>query len=229
MGHVKRRPGPERAFTDAQVVTVALELLDESGADAVSIRRIAARMGVAPNAIYTYFPDKAALLRAVVDRLIGENDTAVLGSGDLTWRERFRAVALDIRSTLLAHPGSAALLMSSPIDGPNSLALGEAMLALLGDAGLAQDDAARASYAIIVYVLGAVALEAAEVDQTAPVPSEDERISSRRASFEAVPAEYFPLSAASADIMARYIGTEQFIWGLDRLLDGFEALASPRA
>ncbi|KQX05408.1 MULTISPECIES: TetR/AcrR family transcriptional regulator [unclassified Leifsonia] len=222
----KRRPGPERAFTDAQVVTTALNLLDEGGADAVSIRRIAARMGVAPNAVYTYFPDKAALLRAVVDRLIGENDTAVLRSAELPWRERLRAVALDIRAVLLAHPGSAALLMSSPIDGPNSLALGEAMLGLLAAAGLSPDEAARASYAIIVYVLGAIALEAAEVDQTAAVPPEKERIAIRRRGFDAVPAEHFPLSAASADVMARYIGTEQFIWGLDRLLDGLEGFAT---
>ncbi|MEL4319734.1 TetR/AcrR family transcriptional regulator [Leifsonia sp. YIM 134122] len=228
MGDEKRRPGPERAFTDAQVVTVALELLDEGGAEAVSIRRIAARIGVAPNAIYTYFPDKAALLRAVVDRLIGESDTAVLGRAETAWRDRLRTVALDIRGALLAHPGSAALLMGSPIDGPNSLALGEAMLGLLADAGLAPDDAARASYAIIVYVLGAIALEAAEVDQTAAVPSEEERITERRATFAAVPAEHFPLSAASAEVMARYIGTEQFTWGLDRLLDGFERLALGR-
>ena len=228
MGDEKRRPGPERAFTDAQVVTVALELLDESGADAVSIRRIAARMGVAPNAVYTYFPDKAALLRAVVDRLIGETDTAVLGRVEMPWRDRLRMVALDIRGVLLTHPGSAALLMSSPIDGPNSLALGEAMLALLAETGMPAGDAARASYATIVYVLGAIALEAAEVDQTTAVPSEEERITERRATFAAVPAEHFPLSAASAEVMAHYIDTEQFTWGLDRLLDGFDRLALGR-
>ncbi|MET0977173.1 MAG: TetR/AcrR family transcriptional regulator C-terminal domain-containing protein [Leifsonia sp.] len=220
MGDARRRPGPERAFTDAQVVTVALELLDESGADAVSIRRIAARMGVAPNAIYTYFPDKAALLRAVVDRLIGESDAGVLASTELSWRERFRRIAIDIRSTLLAHPGSAALLMSSPIDGLNSLALGEAMLGVLAEAGLDADDAARASYAIIVYVLGAVALEAAELDQSVAAAPEEERIAARRTAFDTVPAEYFPLTAAGAAVMSAYIGTDQFLWGLDRLLDG---------
>ncbi|QAY72047.1 TetR/AcrR family transcriptional regulator [Agromyces protaetiae] len=223
MAEGPRRRGPERAFTDEQIVGVALDLLDEHGPDALSVRRIAAKMGLAPNAIYTYFPDKQAILRAVVDRIVGERDTQILNDTDAPWRERIVRVSLDIRTRLLAHPGSALLFMSAPIDGPNSLALGEGLLGALAEAGLDAADAARASYAVIVYVLGSVALEASELDPTVPLPAEADRIAERRGAFAAVPAEWFPRTAAVTDVMAAYIGTEQFTWGLERLLDGFAA------
>ncbi len=58
------RPGPRRALTEDEILDAALSLLDEGGAAAASIRGIAAKVGVAPNAVYTYFPDKAAVVKA---------------------------------------------------------------------------------------------------------------------------------------------------------------------
>ena len=69
-----RRPGPRRALTEDEILDAALALLDEGGPTAASIRGIAARVGVAPNAVYTYFPDKAAVVKALVERLLGEVD-----------------------------------------------------------------------------------------------------------------------------------------------------------
>ncbi|MEU5692927.1 TetR/AcrR family transcriptional regulator [Actinosynnema sp. NPDC020468] len=213
------KPGPKRTLSGDVIVTAALALLDERGAEAVSVRGIAARVGVAPNAIYTYFPDKAAVLRAIVDRLIGEQGLEVL-AGDRPWRERIVAVALGLRENLLRHPGAAVLMMSAPMDGPRALELGERLLDVLAEAGLPPDDAARASYALIVHVLGSIALEAAEVDPTKPAPPEAERVAARRLAFAAVPAEVFPRSAAAADVMAAYVSEEQFRWSLGRLLGG---------
>ena len=94
---------------------------------------------------------------------------------------------------------------------------------MLAEAGLSEQDAARASYTVIVYLLGSIALEAAELDPARPTPPENERIAERRKGFEAVPAQLFPRTAASVDVMAAYISTDQFEWGLDRLLDGLTA------
>ncbi|MEU6072097.1 helix-turn-helix domain-containing protein [Streptomyces sp. NPDC047082] len=221
------RPGPRRNLTDGAIVEAALQLLDRRGADAVSIRGIAAELGVAPNALYTYFPDKAAVLRAVADRLIGEYDLSALADPARPWRQRLHDLALSLRSRLLDHPGATAMLLGAPMDGPRALALGEALLALLVEAGLDERDSARASYLLIVYVLGSIALEAAEVEPTRPAPPEAQRVAARRAAFDAVPAEAYPLTAASADVMSRYITTEQFRWGLDRVVDGFAGPVGP--
>lgn len=214
------RPGPRRVLTEDAILDAALALLDEGGLEAASVRRIAAAVGVAPNAVYTYFPDKAAVQAALVDRLLGEVDYAVLAGPGRPWRERIRALALDVRARLSAHPGAVALLMGGPLDGPNALALGEGLLAVLAEAGLAREAAARASYLVMVYVLGAIALEAAEHTEPGRLPAEAARIAARRAAFAGVPADRYPRTAAAADTIATYVSTDQFTWGLDRVLAG---------
>ena len=214
------RPGPRRVLTEDAILDAALTLLDAGGLEAASIRRIAAAVGVTPNAVYTYFPDKSAVQAALVDRVLGEVDYAVLVDPEQPWRERVRVLALDVRARLSAHPGAVALLMGGPIDGPHALALGEQLLEALAAAGLDAVAAARASYLVMTYVLGAVALEAAEHSGTGPLPAEADRIAVRKAAFADLPAERFPRTAAAADTIATYVSTEQFLWGLDRVLAG---------
>ena len=73
----RRRPGPRRALTEDEILDAALSLLDDGGVNAASVRGIAAKVGVAPNAVYTYFRDKAAVFTALVERLLGEVDHGV--------------------------------------------------------------------------------------------------------------------------------------------------------
>ena len=161
---VKRgRRGPRRALTEDEILDAALSLLDEGGPTAASVRGIAARVGVAPNAVYTYFPDKAAVVKALVERLLGEVDHGVFA-------DREPAVAAtggspspwSCRQRLAAHPGAVPLMIGGPMDGPHALALNERLLELLADAGLDPTDAARAAYLLIVYVFGSIALEVAD-------------------------------------------------------------------
>jgi TetR/AcrR family tetracycline transcriptional repressor len=216
----ERRRGPRRALSEGDILDAALSLLDEGGPDAASVRGIAARVGVAPNAVYTYFPDKAAVVKALVERLLGEVDHDVFADRALPWRDRVEALALDLRAHLSTHPGAVGLMIGGPMDGPHALALNERLLELLADAGLDPTDAARAAYLLIVYVFGSIALEVADVHQPGPLPAESERIAGRRASFSATPPDAFPRSAAAAATMAEYVSTEQYLWGLRRILDG---------
>src|SRR5215217_5609027 len=150
---VKRgRRGPRRALTEDEILDAALGLLDEGGPAAASVRGIAAKVGVAPNAVYTYFPDKDAVVQAL---------------------------ALELRARLCAHPGAVPLMIGGPMEGPNALALNERLLELLADAGLDPVDAARAAYLLIVYVFGSIALEVAAHQQPGPLPPEPERIATR--------------------------------------------------
>ncbi len=217
------RPGPRRALSEAEILGAALRLLDEAGAAGLSVRSVAARVGVAPNALYTYFPTKAALVRALIDALMGQLDRDALLDDTCPWRARVTAFALDARALLLAHPGAVPLLLSSPFDGPNALALGERLLAALADAGLEPADAARASYVLFTYVLGTVALDVAELQPAAAPVDEPARTEARREGLTQIPAEAFPRTAGSRDVIAAYNSTAQYLWGLDRLLDGVMA------
>jgi AcrR family transcriptional regulator len=215
------RPGPRRSLAEGDIVAAATSLLDQGGAAALSMRAVAGAVGVAPNALYTYFRTKSALLHAVSDELLGQVNRDVLAERDQPWRDRLSAFALDVRSTLLAHPGSAPLLLNSSLEGPHALAVGEALLEILAEAGLTATDAARASYLLITYVLGTVAFDVAELEPGADPLDDDASTAARRAAPR-VPSEQYPRTAAQADVIATYNGTEQYIWGLHRLLDGLE-------
>jgi TetR/AcrR family transcriptional regulator, tetracycline repressor protein len=215
-----RRPGPRRALSQDEILDAALTLLDEGGPEAASVRGIAGRVGVAPNAVYTYFPDKAAVVKALVERLLGEVDHDVFADRTRPWRDRVEALALDLRSHLSAHPGAVSLMIGGPMDGPQALALNERLLELLADAGLEPTAAARASYLLIVYVFGSLALEVAAEHRPGRLPPEAARITEREIVFSATPADHFPRSAAAASTMAGYVSTEQYLWGLHRILDG---------
>jgi AcrR family transcriptional regulator len=216
----RRRPGPRRALTEREILDAALALLDEGGPQAASIRGIAARVGLAPNAVYTYFPDKAAVVKALVERLLGEVDHGTFADRDKPWRERVEAVALELRANLSAHPGAVPLMISGPMDGPAALALNERLLELLGDAGLDDTAAARAAYLLIVYVFGSIALEVADEHGPGPLPPEADRVAGRRLTFAATPSGPYPRTAAAAATLAEYVSTEQYLWGLHRVLDG---------
>jgi AcrR family transcriptional regulator len=208
-------------LSEEEILDAALSLLDEGGQNAASVRGIAARVGVAPNAVYTYFPDKAAVLKALVERLLGKIDHGVFADRGLPWRHRVEALALELRALLAAHPGRVTLMIGGPMGGPHALALNERLLEILGDdAGLDPTDAARAAYLLIVYVFGSMALEVADVTTVGPLPPESERIATRQRTLAATPADEFPRSAAAAGAMAGYVSTEQYIWGLHRILDG---------
>src|SRR3954464_15577584 len=94
------RGGPRRALTEDEILDAALSLLDAGGMAAASVRGIAAQVGVAPNAVYTYFPGKAAVFAALVERLLGEVDHGVFADRERPWRQRVESVALELRSRL---------------------------------------------------------------------------------------------------------------------------------
>src|ERR1700759_1558214 len=110
----RRRPGPRRALTENEILDATLQLLDEGGASGVSVRGIAAKVGVAPNAVYTYFPDKAAVIRALVARLFGEIDHGVLADRTQPWRQRVESLAVELRARLAPHPRAGPLMVGQP-------------------------------------------------------------------------------------------------------------------
>ncbi|MEU7895099.1 TetR/AcrR family transcriptional regulator [Nonomuraea sp. NPDC049152] len=196
--------GPQRSVDPETVLDAALELLDAGG---LTMRALAARLGLTPGALYTYFPDRAAIVTALADRLLAQADLDLLEHGAGSPAERIVAFALNLREVLMRHPAAVPAILGAAFNGPVALRVGESLLGALPDP--------RAAYTVMVYVLGAIALEAAETDS--PVAPEAERIAARRAAF-AVDPETFPRTHAAADAIAAYVSTEQFRWGLERVL-----------
>ncbi len=222
---VQRPPakrGPKRSLGLARVVDAALVVVDEGGPDALSVRAVAAGLGVRPNALYTYVASRAALEREIVERALADSDITLL-DGEAPWQQRILAYARSLRTVLLRHPGVARLLMTAPMDGPTALLVGERLIAAMVSGGRSLEEASRGSYALIVQVLGSVALEVAETDGKPPLPPEQERIAQRQAALEWLDAGQWPMTAATKDVTASWISTEQFVWAVQALLDGIAA------
>src|ERR1700749_3625817 len=104
------------------VLRAALELLDEVGMDGITIRRLAARLGVQPGALYRHFDSKRALLDAMVEHVAAGADEPIPADDDLDWAERVRAVPTGLRTGMVAPRDGARLLATFAEPGPTALA-----------------------------------------------------------------------------------------------------------
>lgn len=220
------RPGPRRSLTHPEILDAAFELLETKGFDAVSVRGVAGSLGLTPTAMYTYYPNKQALLVGMVEQVLGRLSIDA-GSTDasgadaaataLVARARVLAVTRGLRDLLVERPGAVGLLLATPLDGPNATRVDEELLAAFTGAGLDLDAASRAAHAVRVHVLGAVAFDAAEAGRAVDAELEPEAPAATSDTLWD-DLESFPLSDRSralADDPA-----ERFAWGIERLLDG---------
>ncbi|MEU6139627.1 TetR/AcrR family transcriptional regulator C-terminal domain-containing protein [Streptomyces sp. NPDC047081] len=142
-----------------RIVAAAIALADEGGLEAVSLRKVAARLNAGPMRLYGYIATKEELLDLMVDEVQAE----ILPEerpGD--WREAQRVLAHRTRRTVLRHEWLGDLLGGRPTLGPNGLAVTEAKLAALD--GLADiDTVMRAVETVSAYVTGAIRREIASL------------------------------------------------------------------
>lgn len=161
------RPGPRRSIAQADIVAAAFEILEQSGFATVSIRGVAAALSLTPTAMYTYFPSKQDLLRAMVDELYAGVARPV-GEADATGESLLMA-AVELRERLRAHPGAVSLVTGDGVAGAGTIALIERLGQGFAAAGLTVDDAARAAHALLAHTIGHVALEQAWGEASADV------------------------------------------------------------
>ena len=186
----------------------------EAGIEALTMRRLADPLGVLPNALYTYFPDKAGILDAVLDDLLGDVERP---GPHASPRRGLVLLMASYRRLLLTQPGLIALTVSRPQMGPKAIRLREDGLTLLKRGGLSDADAVRAYMALFAYTAGFVAFEAGR-----PAGERDaEQRADARKVHESLPAAEFPTTRALAERLAKRPGDSEFTHGLERLLDGF--------
>jgi AcrR family transcriptional regulator len=127
------RRGPKPKLTVADVVTAAIRLADADDLEAVTMRRVAEDLGVAPMSLYTYVPSHAELIDLMLDRAHGELADQLPGTG---WRDAATAVAEDLWQLYHRHPWLLQVTTGRPPLGPNTFAKYERELAALDGLGL---------------------------------------------------------------------------------------------
>lgn len=140
-----------------RIVAAAVALADEGGLEAVSLRKVAARLNAGPMRLYGFISTKDDLFDLMLDEVQAE----ILPEEQPTeWREALGGLARRTREAALRHEWLAELLGGRPALGPNGLALTESTLAAL-DGATDIDTALRAVETVSSYVIGAVRREIA--------------------------------------------------------------------
>ncbi|MBG6104769.1 AcrR family transcriptional regulator [Micromonospora vinacea] len=152
-------PNPPVPLDREQVIAASIALADEGGLEAVSLRKVAARLNAGPMRLYGYISTKDELFDLMADEVYAE---ILPGERPDDWREALRILAHRTRQAALRHEWLADLLGGRPTLGPNGFAVTEAKLAALD--GLADiDTVLRAVETVSAYCTGAIRREIANL------------------------------------------------------------------
>jgi len=216
------RTRPRGSLTREEIIKEALALLEQEGPGALSMRRLADRVGVTPNALYTHVRGKADLIDGLIDQVYAGLTLELDPSGD--WTQQLTTLSQAIRAHLLAHPAVVPYALQQPGLGPHSLRLGEAIYNVLRPAGFSDQAVVGTVYALVTYILGFVALE---VPRAGTDPqSSDEFVRRMWAFFAALPPGEFPHTVELAAQLARISTDDQFQFGIRTFLAGLNAHAN---
>ncbi|WP_378732002.1 TetR/AcrR family transcriptional regulator C-terminal domain-containing protein [Nocardia brasiliensis] len=214
--------GPKQTVSVDAVVDAAVALADREGYAKVSIRAVAAELGLRPMSLYTYVPSKDALTVLMVDA-VADEDAPI--SPHLPVRERMAGIGRQARAELIAHPW---LLEVSPwrlVIGPGRMRRYERQLAAIDGIGLSDVAMDRVIAVLSEFATGNARMAVAAHRDTQVMT--DAQWWEVHGPFltEAMPSDSFPLSSrVGAAVGELYQAPADpagaFEYGLNRLLDG---------
>lgn len=225
----RRSPLPEQDLTRDRVVRAAIEIADAEGLDALSMRGVAARLGVATMSTYRHVSSKEALILLMADTAFGEYSYPPQHPTD--WRARLERSARALWTLYRRHPWLAQLNpLSRPLPLPNLLVHGEQILAALDDLGF--DPATRLDLEVLLYsyVQGlAINLEREAHAQATTGLSEDQWMDLHGPDLDSIAATgrypaFTKLMTAFADDGYDLSLDKLFELGLQTMLDGLAIL-----
>lgn len=189
-------------LTRASILDTSLQLLDEGGPEALSMRTLARRLGVTATAIYYHYAGREELLEAVVDEVCRRIVAPVPPDGP--WDERLRTLATAMVDEAGVHPAVATWVITNYARRPPVLRIHELILAVLHKAGFDPDAAMQIKGALLRYCVGHLTLRAAS-----PGPH-----------WRELPESEFPEHWAAGAAIDRFDPEANFRAGIDALLAG---------
>ena len=173
-----RRPG--RGLSLDRIVTAALELVDEQGIGAATMRAVSSRLGVRSMSLYRYVQDRDELFDAVVERIVNElaDDPDVQLRPVDGWRPYLTGMAHGVRRYARAHPHAFPLVATRPPAAPwvnpplRSLRWVEAMLTGLAAEGFSDEQVLFTYRTFNSFLLGYLLLETSAMTLRDPKPGD---------------------------------------------------------
>jgi TetR/AcrR family transcriptional regulator, tetracycline repressor protein len=208
------QPSKERRdpLTREKIVERALQILDIEGPEGLTMRRLGDALGVEAMALYHHFPNKEAILDAVLERIMSETGPAMaVADASADWKAVMLSGPASAGRALEAHPNAGWLFLGRQYGTVESLRMVEAPMHILYTAGFRGQDLVDAAHAIFAYTAGWYLLTSGEGGSWSG-PTEEAL---------AIAGEGSPLTTQFAPELRDWShGMEE---GLAALLDGLEA------
>jgi AcrR family transcriptional regulator len=218
-----------------RIVRAAIDVADGEGLGALSMRRVAERLGVGTMSLYTYVPGKAELIDVMLDTVYGETARPAHVEGG--WRARLELIARENLALYRRHPWLLQVVaMTRPPLGPNLMAKYEYELGAIADIGLSDIEMDSVVTLIGGFVHGAArgAVEATQAAQRTGVTDEQWWYATAPYLEKVFDASRYPVAArvgaaAGEAFRAAFDPDHAFEFGLQRVLDGIETFIGSRA
>ena len=226
--------GPKPGLSVDAIVAAAIAIADAEGLEAVSMAHVADQLGFTTMSLYRHVTSKEELLQLMWNGSAQGAEELVITGDD--WRARLRMWAMVQREMMDRHPWITQMPMAAPPMAPNSLTFVERGLEAMDDSGLADADKLRIIGLISSYTLseGRMAHDAARAARqaqaaatgTEPLPAWTWEGLVREVADEQTYPRLHRLawSASIGDDPTGFDEQEEFLFGLDRILDGVEVL-----
>ncbi|TDC77773.1 TetR/AcrR family transcriptional regulator C-terminal domain-containing protein [Actinomadura sp. 7K507] len=209
-------PRARPVLTRERIVLAAIGLIEREGADALSMRRVAADLDVAVMSLYNHVPNKGALLEGVAEHVVAGLE--LHDDPSEPWQERARALARAFRKVAHDHPRCMTIVLTHKIDTPVGLRPAERALALADAAGFDGETAVRIMRALLAYALGA------QMREIGMVKMLDHLVETQAESWTTLDPDEFPHVIALGGELATHDPETDFEFGLDLLIGALDRL-----
>ena len=207
-----RVPGSRRPLDREFILTGALDIVDTHGAEALTMRALATHLESGTTTLYRHFANRAALIAAVIDRVIGEVDVSDTGVITGTWQQVCKSLSQRLFDAFAAHRNLGSLLVENPPIGQATEARRELFLAFLLREGFTPDTAGRLYATLSHYVRGFAIQLSAHSNNQQPQAATPVTLT------DADPIRFPATAAAAASGALPMTIAEEFTYGLDLIL-----------
>jgi AcrR family transcriptional regulator len=212
-----------------RIIEAAIAVADEEGIGALTMRRVAERLGVGTMSIYTHVPAKGELIDVMLDTVLAEVAGPDHAPGP--WRDRLDRVARGLWALYLRHPWLLHVAATRPPMGPNVIAKYEYELRAVDGIGLTDIEMDAVVTLVNDFVHGTVraAIERVEVERRTGLTEQQWWYRQAPLLDRVLDPDAFPLagrvgSAAGEEHQAAGDPEHAFEFGLERVLDGIDNL-----
>ncbi|MGW6712710.1 TetR/AcrR family transcriptional regulator C-terminal domain-containing protein [Streptomyces globisporus] len=222
--------GPKPGLSLDRIVTAAVAVADAEGLAAVSMRRLSTELGTGTMSLYRYIPGKAELLDLMLDRVQGEPFAVRPDEPPADWRAAIDRMARGHLDNLRRHPWLLKINQARTVLGPSALRGLELALTGLRGMGLRDPELIGVIITVNSFVEGLARTQADAAEAVAQTGLSDEAFWENQRPYleRAMLSGAYPVMAGMAEDTFSS-DFDQFEFGLQRLIAGFDALVGERA